>query len=393
MDTEYDFDRIVNRKGTASEKWDAADKLFHGHNLLPMWVADMDFQVPEEVTAALAQSVEHGIYGYTFRTDSYLASVQRWMKAHHNWTVQKEWICHSPGVVTALNLLVDGLTKPGDKVLIQPPVYPPFRRTVSRQSRVLVTNPLIYENGSYHMDFADLEKKLADPKVRIMILCSPHNPVGRVWTADELRTVARLAEKYQVLIISDEIHGDLTYGVHPQIPFAGLSAYAAAHSVVCTAPSKTFNLAGLQVSNIIIPNVQLRKIYLRQLDRFSLGSPNTLGVTAAEAAYHYGAQWLKVCLSYIHENAREVDRHLTGALSELSMVPLEGTYLAWIDCRKLGLGPQQLRKFMADQAKLAVNPGDTFGAEGEGFIRMNLACPRELVRKAVNSLTEAVRLL
>lgn len=393
MGTEYGFDRIVNRRGTASEKWDAADKLFHGHDLLPMWVADMDFQVPEEVTSALAQSIKHRIYGYTYRTDNYLDSVRQWMKEQHNWTVQKEWICHSPGVVTALNLLVDGLTKPGDQVLIQPPVYLPFRRTVSRQSRELVTNPLIYKNGTYHMDFDDLEVKLADPKVRIMVLCSPHNPVGRVWTADELREVARLAEKYQVLVISDEIHGDLTYKLHPQIPFARLSAYAAAHSVVCTAPSKTFNLAGLQISNIIIPDAQLRKIYLRQLDRFSLGSPNILCVRAAEAAYRYGAPWLKDCLSYIHENAREVDRHLTGVLSELSMVPLEGTYLAWIDCRKLGLDPQQLRRFMVDQAKLAVNPGDTFGAEGKGFIRMNLACSRELIQIAMSRLSEAIRLL
>jgi cystathionine beta-lyase len=197
-----DFDKLVNRRGTASEKWDAADKLFHGHNLLPMWVADMDFQVPQEVTAALERRIRHGIYGYTFRTESCLTAVQTWMKAHHDWTIQKEWICHSPGVVTALNLLVDGLTQPGDKVLIQPPVYPPFRRTIRYQSRELVTNPLIYENGSYRMDFSDLEEKLADPKVKVMILCSSHNPVGRVWTGEELTAVARLVEKDQVLVIS-----------------------------------------------------------------------------------------------------------------------------------------------------------------------------------------------
>ncbi|WP_010632312.1 MalY/PatB family protein [Sporolactobacillus vineae] len=390
MDTDG-FDRLENRKGTASEKWDAADKLFHGHDLLPMWVADMDFQVPQEVTAALERRIRHGIYGYTFRTESYFDAVRAWMKEHHDWTVRKEWICHSPGVVTALNLLVDGLTQPGDKVLIQPPVYPLFRRSVSHQSRELVTNPLIYENGSYHMDFSDLEVKLADPKVRMMILCSPHNPVGRVWTLDELTAVARLAEKYHVLVVSDEIHGDLTYGAHHQIPFAGLSAYTASHSVVCTAPSKTFNLAGLQISNIIIPDPQLRRIYLRQLGRFSLGSPNTLGVTAAEAAYRYGSSWLKACLGYIGGNADTVRSYIDNDLPELSLVPLEGTYLAWIDCRRLGLDKNELREFMTDQAKLAVNPGDTFGKEGDGFIRLNLACPHSLVLQAMGRLRKAVR--
>lgn len=386
----YDFDQRNDRYGSASVKWDEADRIFKGENLLPLWVADMDFQVPDSVTKALSDRIKHGIYGYTYQTDSYLSAVQKWMEVRHGWTVEKEWICHSPGVVTALNLIVEGFTKRGDKILIQPPVYPPFREVAHNQGRELVTNPLVYHNGRYTIDFDDLERKLSDPSVKLMILCSPHNPVGRVWTKEELLKVAELTQKYNVLVISDEIHEDLTYDGHGHIPFASLSQEVASHTVVCTAPSKTFNLAGLQISNIIISDPSLRKIYQNQQHRFSLSEPNTLGMTAAEAAYRCGGEWLNQCLNYIHGNADYIENYLHAELSDLMLIPLEGTYLGWIDCSRLGLDKVNLQKLMIQKAHVAFNQGYTFGSEGEGFIRMNLACPRTMIEEAMFRLKTAI---
>ncbi|MDD9148521.1 pyridoxal phosphate-dependent aminotransferase [Sporolactobacillus sp. CQH2019] len=388
---EYDFDEIIERKGSASVKWDEADRIFHTEGLLPMWVADMDFRVPDEVTAALRNRVDHGIYGYSLRSESYLAAVQRWMSARHGWEIEREWICHSPGVVTALNLIVDGFTEPGDKVLIQPPVYPPFRKSARNQARDLVTNPLVYDQGKYTMDFADLERKMSDPSVKMMILCSPHNPVGRVWTKAELSQVSQLSLKHHVLVVCDEIHGDLVFSGKKQIPFAGLSEEAASHSIICTAPSKTFNIAGLQISNIIIPDPALRRIYLDQLQRFSLNEPNALGAVAAEAAYRGGGEWLDQCLDYIKRNADYVADFLRSRIPELTMVPLEGTYLGWIDCRKLGLDKIQLQNLMLKKAKIAFNQGYTFGDEGGGFVRVNLACPRSLIKQAMGRMLQAIQ--
>ncbi|WP_100488215.1 MalY/PatB family protein [Sporolactobacillus pectinivorans] len=390
MTEKYNFDQVIDRYGTASVKWDEADRLYGGKDLLPMWVADMDFQVPEAITAALANRIRQGIYGYTYRADSYLSAVQKWMQVRHNWSIEKEWLCHSPGVVTALNLIVDGFTEPGDKILIQPPVYPPFRKSAQNQGRKLVTNPLVYHGGKYTIDFNDIERKLSDPSVKMMILCSPHNPVGRVWSRWELQQVADLTKKYGVLVVSDEIHGDLVFEEYQHIPFASLSEEAAGHSIVCTAPSKTFNLAGLQVSNIIIPDPDLRKIYLNQLNRFSLSEPNTLGMVAAESAYLKGGEWLDQCLKYITENENYIKEYLHSNLPKLFMVPLEGTYLGWIDCRRLGLDRLSLQKLLIQKAHIAFNQGYTFGKEGEGFIRINLACPRPLLEEAMARLKTAL---
>lgn len=386
----YDFDRPIDRRNTASVKWDLADKLFRAEGLLPMWVADMDFPAPESVRAALERLAAHGVFGYTYRSDRYLSAVQKWMKERHGWLVEKDWLCHSPGVVTALNLIVDGFTKPGDKVLIQPPVYPPFRKSARNQGRELVTNPLICEDATYRMDFEDLEEKMSDPAVKLMILCSPHNPVGRVWTREELKHVAETAANHDVLVVSDEIHSDLVFPGHTHVPFAQLSEEASVRSIICTAPSKTFNLAGLQISNIIIPDPQLRKIYKDQLNRFSLGEPNAAGVAAAEAAYRDGADWLGQCLTYIKENGDFVRDFLNRYLPKLTMAPLEGTYLGWIDCRKLGLDDVRLQHLLLKKAKVAFNQGSTFGAEGSGFIRINLACRRELVKEAMRRLKAAI---
>lgn len=386
----YNFDERVDRTGTASVKWDEVDRIYHTAGLLSMWVADMDFHVPDEVTEALENRVDQGIYGYSARSESYFSAVQKWMRERHNWNVEKEWLCHSPGVVTALNLIVNGFTKPEDKVLIQPPVYPPFRKSAQNQGRQLVMSPLIYKKGKYTMDFTDLELKMSDPLVKMMIMCSPHNPVGRVWSKDELLQVAELSQKYNVLVVSDEIHGDLVFSGKKHIPFANLSEEAAGHSIICTAPSKTFNLAGLQISNIIIPNPSLRRIYLGQLQRFSLNDPNVLGAVAAEAAYRDGGDWLIQCLDYIKRNADYVADYLEGHIPQMAMVPPEGTYLGWIDCRKLGLDKLQLQNLMLKKAKIAFNQGYTFGKEGEGFVRINLACPHSLIEQAMGQLRRAV---
>ncbi|RYL93137.1 MalY/PatB family protein [Sporolactobacillus sp. THM19-2] len=390
MAKRYDFDEQINRRGSASIKWDGADRIFGGKDLLPMWVADMDFRVPDEVTSALKSRVEHGLYGYMERTDSYLESVREWMKRRHEWQIEKRWICHSPGVVTALNLILDGFTKPGDKILIQPPVYPPFIKAAINQGRGLIENPLVCERGRYHMNFTDLERKMADPSVRLMLLCSPHNPVGRVWSRDELLRVAELAAASHVLVVSDEIHSDLIFKGFHHIPFASLSEEAQQHAIICTAPSKTFNLAGLQVSNIIIPNDQLRKKYMNQIRRFNLSEPNTAGMIAAEAAYRSGSSWLDQCLDYIKRNADYVSTFFREHLPMLSMSPLEGTYLGWIDCHRLRLGKRELQNFMVQKAGLALNPGYTFGEEGAGFVRINLACPHAYVEKAMKQLKRAV---
>lgn len=382
------FKQNINRRHTASEKWDQADKLFGGNELLPLWVADMDFAVPKAVTQALTERVRHGVYGYTFRTKTYLNAVCKWMSERHDWLVDTKWICHSPGVVTALNLIIDACTKPGDKLLIQPPVYPPFFKTAKNQQRELVQNPLVYQNGRYRIDFDDLESKLSDPAVKLMLLCSPHNPVGRVWEKQELLRIATLARENHVLVVADEIHSDLVLPGHRHIPFASIAPDD--YWIVCMAPSKTFNLAGLQMSTILIANPELREKYQKQLQRFSLAEPNTLGLTAAEAAFLHGSEWLDQCLITIQRNAEYVSDYLTSELPSLVMTPLEGTYLAWINCRRLGLSDSGLKRMLVEDAHLALNPGVTFGSEGSGFVRMNLACPLSTIHQAMNQLRKAV---
>lgn len=385
------FDQMNDGNPADSIKWDLVEKLFGNKDVLPMWIADMDFRAPVPVIEALKKRAEHGVFGYTARSDSYLQAVKKWMKDRHGWEIQKEWLCHSPGVIAALNVIVGLFTRPDEKVLIQPPVYPPFRQAIENQDREAVFSPLVLKNGAYVMDRQDLERKLADPKVSLMILCSPHNPVGRVWTEEELRFVADVCMKNDVLIVSDEIHGDLVFREGSRhIPFAGLSAEAADQSIVCTAPSKTFNLAGLQMSNIIIPNLKRRQAYIRKMKKFALSSPNPFGAVAAEAAYRAGGEWLDQCLDYIKSNFEYVDRFLSKNISELALIHAEGTYLGWIDCRKLRLTNKELETLILKKAGLALSHGYTFGDGGGGFERINLACPRRLVVEAMNRLEKAV---
>lgn len=386
------FDLTIDRSCTACHKWDNVPAVFGVPDALPMWVADMDFAAPPAVLEALHRRVEHGVFGYTFPTESYQEAIAEWMQSRHGWSIQKDWIQFCPGVVPALSLIVDAYTEPGDQVVIQTPVYPPFHSVVKDQERELVLNPLIRgEDGDYEMDFEDLEKSLAGGRVKMLILCSPHNPVGRVWRREELERLADLCRQYDVLVVSDEIHADLIFEQGSHTPFAALSDDAASRSIICTAPSKTFNIAGMNTANMIIPNEQLRRTFRKVLNRYHIGSITPLGAVATEAAYREGGPWLDELLVYIRGNMELVANYIREHLPELSVALPEATYLLWIDFRSLGMEHDKLNRFLVEEAKLGLNSGATFGKDGEGFMRMNVACTRATVEEAMSRLHNAIR--
>lgn len=385
------FDLAIDRTCTDCQKWDNVPTIFGVPDALPMWVADMDFAAPPAVVKALHQRVEHGVFGYTFPSDSYREAICDWMEKRHNWSIQQEWIQFCPGVVPALSLIVDAFTEPGDQVVIQTPVYPPFYSVVQDHGRELVHNPLLRsEDGDYSMDFEDLEESFSAGKVKMLILCSPHNPVGRVWSRAELERLASLCQQYNVLVVSDEIHADLVFEPGAHTPFAALSEDAAERSIICTAPSKTFNIAGLNTANIIISNAQLRSKFRKILNRYAIGSITPMGAAATEAAYREGGQWLDELLVYIRGNMELVANYAQEHLPELKVVIPEATYLLWIDFRGMGMSHEDLNRFLVQEAKLGLNSGGAFGKEGEGFMRMNLACTRATVQEALSRLHKAV---
>jgi cysteine-S-conjugate beta-lyase len=387
----YEFHKEINRLNTASEKWDEVENLFGDKDILPMWVADMDFKVPEPVIEAIKERAEHGIFGYTARTESYFDAVINWMKRRHNWKVEKEWICHSPGVVPALSIIVQAFTNPGDKIIIQPPVYYPFTHVIERHGRKIVSNPLKFEDGQYRMDYDDLEDRI-DSDTKLMIISSPHNPVGRVWAKEELIRLGEICLKHNILIVSDEIHFDLIYKGHEHTPFAAISEEFAQNSIICTAPSKTFNLAGLQTSNIIIPNEGIRAKYSEALETLSIGMISTFGLVATESAYLYGEEWLDELLQYLQQNLDFLKDYIKVNIKELKVIQPEGTYLVWIDCRGLGMDAKTLEKLMQKEAKVALDEGYIFGKEGEGFTRINIACPRSILEEGLKRIDKAVKI-
>ncbi len=386
----YDFDTVIDRSGNYSSKWDELKKMFGRDDLLPMWVADMDFMSPQPVVDALVKRAKQGIYGYTSRPESYFESVARWMKKRHNWDVKTEWMIYTPGVVPALSFIINAFTYPGDKVLVQQPVYYPFFRVIEDNGRRIVNNPLIYKEGRYTMDFDDLEEKVKDRRIKLMFLCSPHNPVGRVWTKDELIRLGRICIDNNILVVSDEIHHDILYPGVKHIPFASISEEFALSSITCTAPSKTFNLAGLQTSTIIIPNTAYYDIYRNFIKRLQLLRNNAFGLVALEAAYTHGEEWLDQLLEYLDGNLRAFTEGIEKDVPQIKVVKPEGTYLVWLDCRELGFDAHQLNDFTIDKAKLAFESGYWFGHGGEGFQRANIACPRTYVNEAVKRLKSAV---
>jgi cystathionine beta-lyase len=402
VSTQYDFGTEIIRQGTYATKWtriqsgkdldhtEHTDRFFGENRVLPMWVADMDFVSPRPVVDALVARAEHGIYGYTAAADTYFRAVVSWMKRRQGWEIAPEWICTTPGVVPAVNMLVRTFVAPGDKVLVQPPVYHPFFMAIENNGAELLANPLIYDNGYYRMDFAGLEQKAQDPQLKMAILCSPHNPVGRVWTRDELARFAEICIKNQVLIVSDEIHGDLILRGLVFTPLASISQDFAQHVVVCTAPSKTFNLAGLHTSNIIIPDRQLRASYKKTLLSTGLFGVNPFGVVALEAAYNHGDEWLDQVLDYIQGNLHFLEKYVSQHIPQIRVIKPEGTYLVWLDCRRLGLGKWELKDLMLNEAGVYLNDGFIFGPEGEGFERINIACPRSILAEALERIRNAI---
>lgn len=386
----YDFDEVIDRRNTDCLKYDFAVQRGRPKDVLPFWVADMDFSIAQEIEDALVKRCQHGIFGYSEATDGYFAALQNWYLKHFNWQVQRPWLIKTPGVVFALAMAVKAFTEPGDGVLVQQPVYYPFTEVIRDNDREVVNAPLALVNGHYEIDFADLEQKLANPKVKLMFLCSPHNPVGRVWTKEELLKVGDLCLKYNVITVSDEIHSDFVWDDNVHTPFATLGEEYQQNCIVCTAPSKTFNLAGLQVSNIFIPNQKLRRAFRKQIDAAGYSQLNTLGLVACQAAYTYGEEWLTQVKAYIRSNITFVDDYLKQNLPQIKMLPIEGTYLVWLDCSALGMTADEREQWLWHEAKLWLDGGGIFGKEGEAFERINVACPRATLLQGLEQLKAAV---
>jgi cystathionine beta-lyase len=369
---------------------DHADPRHGPDRVLPMWVADMDFHCPSPVIEAMTARAEQGIFGYSRPTDSYYEAVINWLQRRHGWTVERDWIALSPGVVTAISMLVQSCTMSGDKVLIQRPVYYPFTNVIESNGRLVVSNSLLYEHGRYSMDFEDLSARASDPAVKMAILCSPHNPVGRVWSAGELARFGEICLENGVLVVSDEVHADLIYKGNSFTSFASISELFCANSVTCTAASKSFNLAGLKTSNIIIPDEALRESFVQEVERNGLYGANSFGIVATEAAYNHGEAWLESVMEYVEGNYRFMVAYLAQQLPQLRVVPAEGTYLVWIDFRELGLSPGDRRELLLNQARVLLDEGELFGPEGEGFERINIACPRSILVEALERIGAAV---
>lgn len=380
----YDFDEIIERRNTCCEKWDRV-KCTADNKRIPLWVADMDFKCPPEVIQALTQRAEHGVFGYALCDSAYYNSIINWMVKRHNWQIQKEWICRSPGIVPALDMLLRALTEPGDRVVIQTPVYYPFYSVIRNNKCRLLENRLVLEGKKYYMDFNDLEDKF-QAGVRVMILCSPHNPVGRVWTPAELAKVGELARTYNVLVISDEIHSDLIFPGVKHTVFGSWSDVLAQQTIVCNAPSKTFNLAGVQASNIIIPNPDLRKRYLQIIRNNGMNTLNVFAIEALKTAYNCGELWLEQLLVYLKSNYDFICDTVGNNMPKLKVIESEGTYLAWIDFSALGRDDTELEQILIEQAGLVLERGSIFGETGHGFERLNFACPRALLAESMNRL-------
>lgn len=388
----YNFDEIIDRKGTNSAKWskELLEQRFGDGELLPLWIADMDFKCPKPVVDALVERAKHGIYGYSERTSPYYQSIINWNKRRNNWEIKKEWILFTPGIVSALNLLVQTFSFPGDKVIIQNPVYHPFNAAILNNGRHIQYNPLKHENGRYTMDYKDLEEKAKDPRVKIFILCSPHNPVGRVWTKEELTKLGEICIKNNIIVISDEIHSDLILKGYRYTPFATISEEFAQHSVTCTAPSKTFNLAGLQTSSIIIPNERLRADFSQPLESNHITNPNAFGIVALRTAYNEGEEWLEQVLEYLNKNACFIEKFVEEKMPEVKYTKPEGTYLAWLDFAAIGKDEKELEIIIQKKAKVALDEGYIFGKGGERFERINFACPQSILEKALDRIEKAI---
>lgn len=386
----FDFDKIISRKGTGSRKWDALENVFGSDEVLPLWIADMDFPSPEAVVAKINDRASHPIYGYNIQESSLYESILQWVKRRHDWEIEKDWIVLTPGVVPSIILSIFALSKPGDGIIIQPPVYPPFFASITDNDREVVLNPLISKNGHYEIDFDDLEKKLADPKNKLLLFCSPHNPVGRVWSRDELTKVYDLCQKYEVDVLSDEIHNDLVYEGHKHTVFASLGQPVCKQSVTFMAASKTFNLAGLNFSFMIVPCKRRRGAINEWITKLHIGRNNLFGALATETAYREGDEWLDALLIYLEKNADVVVDFVQTRLPGVKINKPEGTYLVWLDFRAYFTDAKELENFLVHNAKVGLNPGSNFGSPGEGFARINIATQRSVLLEGLARIEKAL---
>ena len=385
-----DFSKVIERDHTNCLKYDFRVARGMPADILPLWVADMDFQISSYIQDAIEKQVRHGIYGYSEAGKDYFEAVSSWLKQQHGWVVQPQWLVKTPGVVFALAMAVKAFTNVGDGVLIQKPVYYPFSGVILDNKRKVVDNTLtLGEDGRYHIDFEDFEEKVVNENVKLFFLCNPHNPVGRVWEREELERLGDICYRHNVIVVSDEIHSDFVWKGKHQV-FADLKEEYREISVTCTAPSKTFNIAGLQVSNIFIPNTRLRHQFKRQLDASGYSQLNAVGIVACEAAYRDGREWYDGVCSYIKENIEYVGKYLEENIPGVKLLKPEGTYLLWLDFRELHLSDTALEDLIIKKAGLWLDNGAIFGDAGKGFQRINAACPREILEKALNKLEEAV---
>lgn len=387
-----DFDKVVNRKGTKSLKYDFAVKRGYPEDVLPLWVADMDFPTSSYVEDALVNVARHNIYGYsnTQEGDGFFEAVSGWMKRHHDFEVEREWHVKTPGVTFAIAHAIRALTKPGDAVIIQQPVYYPFSSIIRENKRKLVSSDLVIdEEGSYHMDFEDFEKRIAENDVKLFILCSPHNPVGRVWTKDELITVGDICKRHGVYVFSDEIHFDFIWK-GPHHVFQDLKEEYKDFTITATAPSKTFNLAGLQQSNIFIPNESIRRKFKAEISATGFDEPNIFGITAAQAAYESGDEWYDAATAYIKSNIDFAADFVRNNLPGVKLIDTQGTYLIWLDFRNLGISAVELDDILINRAKLWLDSGKIFGKAGEGFQRINTTCPRSILKEALSRIAKVI---
>lgn len=382
----YDFDKVTPRCGTNSYKWDSTDD----KDVLPMWVADMDFPTAPCIINALEKRVEHGIFGYTRVPEEYYDAVISWFSRRHHWKPRREWFIYTSGVVPALSAVIKALTNVGDKVLTLTPVYNCFFSSIRNNGCELDSCALRYENNTFSIDYEDLERRAADPKTTLMLLCNPHNPSGRVWTREELRRIGDICIKNNVVVVADEIHCELVHPGFTYTPFASVSEEFQKHSVTCVAPSKAFNIAGLQIANIIVENDKWRQRIDKAININEVCDVNPFGVIATIAAYNEGEEWLNQLLQYIHGNYLFFKDYCEEHLPQLPVAPLEGTYLAWMDCRSLGIPSEELEEELMKEAKLWLNAGSMYGKEGEGFMRWNLACPRQLVKEGLERFSQFV---
>jgi len=390
----YDFDKVIERKNTDSLKYDFAVRKNIPEDALPMWVADMDFSAPKEVLVALEKRIRHGIFGYSEGREDYFEAVRNWYERYFDWQIKRPWMVKTPGVVYAVAMAVKAFTNKNDRIMIQEPVYYPFKEIIESNERKIVVNPLVYQQGKYVMDYEGLEKQIIENEVKLFILCSPHNPVGRVWSVEELIRLGEICIRQDVLVVADEIHQDFIYPGHEHHVFAGLRESFAERTITCTSPSKTFNLAGLQLSNVFISNQKRRRQFRKEVEKSGYSQPNLMGLVSCQAAYSYGHDWLEQLKQYLLSNLLYMKSFLSDKIPDAKLIEPEGTYLVWVDLSNIsifkGKNQKEVEYFMTHNAKLWLDSGTMFGQGGEGFWRFNIACPRKVLEKALTQLQQAL---